>query len=83
MCTLLAEGGGGGYRVEERGDPGPEGLSERSSTGEGEPEAEPDPAGDPETERAERQGERVQQEGEELTPTHTRSVHILLRITRQ
>lgn len=53
MCMLLAEGGGGGDCVEERRDPGPAGLSERSSAGEGGPEAEPDPAGDSETERAE------------------------------
>jgi len=66
-----AEGGGGGDRVEERGDPGPQGLSERISAGEGDPEAEPDPAGDPEAERAERQGEGAQQEGGEHTHTHT------------
>lgn len=54
IVSPLAEGGGGGDLVEERGDPGPEGLSERSSTGEGDPAAEPDPAGDPEAERAER-----------------------------
>lgn len=70
MCMLLAEGGGGRDCVEERGDPGPEGLSERSSAGEGDPEAEPDPAGDSETERAEREGEGAQQEGEELKHTH-------------
>lgn len=49
---LLAEGGGGGDYVEERGDPGPAGLSGRGSAGEGDPEAEPGPAGGPETERA-------------------------------
>lgn len=57
MCLVLAKRGGGGDCVEERGDPGPEGLSDRSSAGEGGPEAEPDSAGDSETERAERQRE--------------------------
>ena len=50
MCLLLAEGGGGGDFVEEWGDPGPQGLSESSSAGEGSPETEPDPAGDSEAE---------------------------------
>lgn len=81
MCMFLAEGGGGGDCVEERGDPGPEGLSERSPAGEGGPEAEPCPAGDAETERAEREGEGAQQEGEELKHTHTHTVHMIIRIT--
>ena len=77
MCMFLAEGGGGGDCVEERGDPGLEGLSERSPAGEGGPEAEPHPAGDAETERAEREGEGAQQEGEDLKHTHTHThIHI-------
>lgn len=48
---LLAEGGGRGDCVEERGDPGPEGLSKSSSTGEGGSETESDPTGHSETER--------------------------------
>lgn len=82
---VLAKGGGRGDCVEERGNPGPEGLSEKSSAGEGSPEAGPDPAGDSETERAERQREGAQQEGEELKHTYTHmsiyTVHTMLRMT--
>lgn len=51
LCMLLAEGGGRGDCVEERGDPGLEGLSKSSSTGEGGSETESDPTGHSETER--------------------------------
>lgn len=57
LVFLLAEGNGGGDCVEERGDPDTEGFFESSSAGEGGSETEPDPAGDPETEGTERQGE--------------------------
>lgn len=71
MCLSLAEGVGGGDRVKEWGDPRPERLSENNTAGEGSSQAKPDPAGDSETERTERQGEGAQQEGVELKNTHT------------
>lgn len=69
--VLLAERSGRGHFVKEWGDPGPEGLPEGGSAGEGGPEADPDPAGGGETAGAEWQRERAQQEGEELGHTHT------------
>lgn len=63
IFSVLAEGSGGGDFTEERGNPGPSGLSEGSSAGERGSEAEPGSAGDPEAERAERKGEGAEQEG--------------------
>lgn len=66
MC--LAKRGGRGNFGEERRDPSPEGLPERSSAGEGDTETEAHPAGESEAEGAERQGEGAQQEGEDRKP---------------
>lgn len=68
VYVYLAERGGGGHFGEERRNPSPEGLPERSSAGEGDTETEARPAGESEAEGAERQGEGAQQEGEDLKP---------------
>lgn len=78
---VLAEGGGGWDFIEEWGDPRPERFSENRSSGERGSETESDFSGDTETERAERQGEGAQQEGEELKNTHIFS-EIIPRVTQ-
>lgn len=69
---LLVKRGGRGDSVEERWDPCPERLSESSSARKGNSETEPGSPGDSEAERAERQGEGAQQEGEDVEVMDTR-----------
>lgn len=66
--SAVAEGGGGGDYVEERGDPIAQRLPERGPAGEGGSEAGPDAAGRPEAQGAEPQGEGAPQKGEQLNP---------------